>query len=104
MRAAAANSRNGDRLASTWPNLRLHGPSTPLRRSAAAISAGAHNPWPLTAHFNWSMDQNIGLVPNAACANPSTVHTAVITAMPFRVSARRPGVATAIATNHMKGR
>ncbi|MNM74651.1 hypothetical protein D3C81_864150 [compost metagenome] len=103
-RVPTKNSRNGDIVASTWPNLRLQGPNTPDSRSAAAISSELHRPCPLISHLSWSIDQNNGLLPSSACARASSVQTPVITANPVNVVRCRCGVATAMATSHMKGR
>src|SRR5690606_39590345 len=46
-RRPAKYSANGDRLASTTPSLRLHGPSTPPRRSASASCSALHIGRPL---------------------------------------------------------
>ncbi len=103
-RRPAAYSANGDMLASTWPNFRLHGPSTPLRRSAAATSALVHIGWWLMACLIESMPKNSGLVPVNACTSASSVHTPTMTASPVKVTRRPRGPATAEAASHRNGR
>src|SRR5690606_13941635 len=103
-RRAAAYSTNGDRLASTTPSLRLHGPSTPPRRSAPASCSTLHIGRPLMSCLIESMPQNSGLVPDTTCTSASSVHTATITAIPPNVVRRPAGLATAEAASHRNGR
>ena len=100
----AASSANGDRLASTMPSLRLHGPSTPLRRSAAATSSAVHMPRPLIACLPWSISQNSGLVPITASANASSVQMPTMIASPLKVRRLPSSLATADATTQRNGR
>ena len=104
IRREARCSAKGDRLAMTSPSLRLHGPSTPLSRSASRVSATVHIGCPLIDCLMLSMPQNRGLVPVSACSRASTVHTATITPSPEKVIRRLRALPTAAATSHRNGR
>ena len=103
-RRRIASSAKGDRLARTMPSLRLHGPSTPPSRSAAAICAAVHMPCPLIACLTASMPLNNGLAPVAASTSASSVHTPTMIASPPKVRRRPASSATAAATIHRNGR
>src|SRR3546814_1240662 len=63
----------GDRLASTMPSLRLHGPRMPLSRSSRATSSGLHIVLFSISCLSASRPQNSGLVPDSACHSASRV-------------------------------
>jgi hypothetical protein len=103
-RRPPAYSANGDRLASTTPSLRLHGPRMPPRRSAAASCASLHIGLPLMTCLSASMPQNSGLVPKPTSTSASSVQMPTITASPPNVMRRPRSSATAPATSHRNGR